>query len=322
MHPRSMAEVKNKKLEVGINKLHPQHPRRVRYEKEIRRAGRERVVKSFKLGTHSYSIALFASLLMVAPMFFAAPHNIFTFKEDVSFSVMVTPRIIDNISGKGGPEQVETPRIDPIQDKIVYSDAPIYDFSKDIELKKPLIKITKTYNHLKVLNAKMPVNSSEVSSDFGWRSPPCKGCSADHQGVDFVPGNGEPVSAIADGMVIDMGTGGGYGNFVEIYHLVSNSEGVIEEWTSLYAHLQNDSFPEDMMIGSAVKLGTVLGKVGNTGLSTGPHLHFELKINGENIDPLPLLGTYEVLIVSEEEYPDYLFVGEVIKVIETTVGYE
>lgn len=317
-----MAEVKNKKLEVGINKLHPQHPHRVRYEKEIRRAGRERVVKSFKSGTHSYSIALFAGLFMMAPMFFAAPNNISTFKEDVSSSVIAAPRVIDNISGKGGPEQVGTPRVDVVNNMVIYEDSPLYDFSKTIELKEPVVKITKIYNHLKVSNASMPVNSPEVSSGFGWRSPPCKGCSADHQGVDFVPGNGEPVFAIADGMVINMGTDWGYGNFVEISHLVSNSEGVIEEWTSLYAHLQDNSFPEDMMIGSAVKLGAVLGKVGNTGLSTGPHLHFELKINAENVDPLPLLGTYEVLIVSEEEYPDYLFVGEVIKVIEKTVGYE
>ena len=322
MHPRSMAEVKNKKLKVGINKLHPQHPYRVLYEKKIRKAGRERVVRSFRLGTHSYSIALFLALSMVAPMFFAAPNNIFTFKEDVSLSVIATPRAIDNISGKGGPEQVGTPRVDVVSNRVVYEDSPLYDFSKNIDVREPVVKITKIYNHLKVSNASMPVNSPEVSSDFGWRSPPCKGCSSDHQGIDFVPGNGEPVSAIADGMVINMGTGGGYGNFVEISHLVSNSEGVIEEWTTLYAHLQDNSFPEDMMIGSAVKLGTVLGKVGNTGLSTGPHLHFELKINGENVDPLPLLGTYEVLIVSEEEYPDYLFVGAVIKVIETTVGYE
>ena len=76
------------------------------------------------------------------------------------------------------------------------------------------------------------------------------------------------------------------------------------------------------MIGSVVKTREQIGRVGNTGVSTGPHLHFELKINDENVDPLPLLGTYEVLIVSEEEYPDYLFVGAVIKVIETTVGYE
>lgn len=265
---------------------------------------------------------IISGVYLFGPLLLVAPSEIFIFKEDVSFKAIESPRATDNLFGRGGPEQAGAPRLDPIRNRIVYEDSQMYDLSKDIVLEEPTVRVTKTYNHLKVSNAAMPVNSSEVSSDFGWRTPPCKGCSSDHQGVDFVPGNGEPVSAIADGMVINMGAGGGYGSFVEISHMVSNSEGVFEEWTSLYAHLQNNSFPENMRIGSVVEMGDFLGKVGNTGLSTGPHLHFELKINGENVDPLPLLGTHQVLVVSEEDYPDYLFVGAVIKVIETTVGYE
>ena len=168
----------------------------------------------------------------------------------------------------------------------------------------------------------MPVTDPKVSSDYGWRTPPCAECSSDHRGVDFVPGNGTPVFAITDGMVIDMGSNGGYGYFVVLKHLVANKEGVIEEWVSLYAHLKKDSFPEGLKIGSEVKTGDTIGAVGSTGQSTGPHLHFELTINGENVDPLPLLGTYEVLIVTEEEYPDYMFVGETFKVVTEEVTYE
>jgi murein DD-endopeptidase MepM/ murein hydrolase activator NlpD len=103
---------------------------------------------------------------------------------------------------------------------------------------------------------------------------------------------------------------------------MGNSEGVIEEWVTLSAHMKNDSFPEGMIIGTVVKSGDTIGAVGNTGMSTGPHLHFELTINGEHVDPLPLLGTYEVIIVSEEDHPDYMFVGENFKVVEVVTGYE
>jgi murein DD-endopeptidase MepM/ murein hydrolase activator NlpD len=86
--------------------------------------------------------------------------------------------------------------------------------------------------------------------------------------------------------------------------------------------MKNDSFPEGLIIGSVVNSGETIGAVGNTGVSTGPHLHFELFINGENVDPLPLLGTYEVIIVSEEDYPDHMFVGQTIRRVETEVRYE
>ena len=272
---------------------------------------------------HPRSMAvIMTSVYIFTPMLFVEPSEIFTREQSSKVVAVQEVRIQDYLFGKGGPEDGGIPKRDPITDTIVYEDDPRYDLSESLDIREPAITVTKTYNHLKVSNTSMPVDSPEVSSGYGWRSAPCKGCSSDHQGVDFVPGSGEPVYAISDGMVTDMGSSGGYGNYVVLKHLISNTEGVVEEWTSLYAHLQNNSFPEGMMIGSVVKTREQIGRVGNTGVSTGPHLHFELKINDENVDPLPLLGTYKVLVVSEEEYPDYLFVGEKIRSVETMVSYE
>ena len=215
----------------------------------------------------------------------------------------------DMISGKGGPENIDVFLNNYFSDEEQLED--------DVK-----VTITKKFNYYKIANTVMPTENTEVSSDYGWRSAPCKGCSSNHQGIDFVPGYGEPVFAVTDGMVIDMGVNGGYGNFIMLKHLVGNSEGGIDEWITLYAHLKTDSFVEGLKIGSVVKTGEQLAAVGSTGMSTGPHLHFELRINGENVDPLPLLGTYEVVVVSEEEKDDYLFIGEKFKVIEKIVSYE
>lgn len=230
----------------------------------------------------------------------------------------------DMVNGKGGPiEELLFTQREPLpQSEYLKLEQKVPLVFGVEEVQGPIVKEMRTLNYLKVANTTMPVTDPKVSSDYGWRTAPCGGCSSDHQGVDFTPGVGTPVFAITDGMVIEMGTNGGYGYYVVLKHLVANKEGVIEEWVSLYAHLKKDSFPVGLKIGSVVKTGDTIGAVGSTGQSTGPHLHFELKINGENVDPLPLLGTYEVLIVSEEEYPDYMFVGETFKVVETEVTYE
>ena len=233
-----------------------------------------------------------------APENYSAPHN----------SYNAEP-LGDMISGKGGPENI---------------DDFLNNYFSDEEESEDNVKvtITKKFNYYKIANTVMPADDTTVSSNYGWRSAPCKGCSSNHQGIDFVPGYGEPVFAVTDGMVIDMGVNGGYGNFIMLKHLVGNAEGNVDEWITLYAHLKTDSFVEGLKIGSVVKTGEELAAVGSTGMSTGPHLHFELRINGENVDPLPLLGTYEVVVVSEEEKDDYLFIGEKFKVVEKVVSYE
>lgn len=155
------------------------------------------------------------------------------------------------------------------------------------------VEITRM-NKLNYSNAIFPVFPATISSEFGWREAPCDECSSDHQGVDFVPGAGADVVAILDGLVVEAGINGGYGTWVVIRHIVpSISEpGEFEHWKTLYAHLEEGSIPDDVGIGSIVEKGQLIGKVGSTGTSTGPHLHFELLINNEAVDPIPLLAEY------------------------------
>ena len=166
---------------------------------------------------------------------------------------------------------------------------------------------TKKVLHVKVAETVWPVEEVAISSDFGWRTAPCEGCSSDHRGVDFVPGAGTDVYSIYQGIVVAAGWYGGYGNHVEIKHYVQNDEGVIEEWRTLYAHLQSESIPENVYVGSVVQTGQKIGLVGNTGMSTGDHLHFELLIDGEHINPMPILGHYELIEMTEDELQDWAF---------------
>lgn len=155
------------------------------------------------------------------------------------------------------------------------------------------VEITRM-NKLNYSNAVFPVFPAEISSDFGWREAPCDECSSDHQGVDFVPGAGADVVAILDGLVIEAGINGGYGTWIVVQHLVPSIDepGEFEQWETLYAHLQEGSIPYNVGVGSIVEKGQLIGKVGSTGTSTGPHLHFEILIDDVAVDPIPLMAEY------------------------------
>ena len=127
-----------------------------------------------------------------------------------------------------------------------------------------------------------PTDTHLVTSPFGPRSSPGGIGSPDHLGVDIGASYGSPIYATKSGTVILTGGpwGGGYGNYVVLDHGSGN--------TTLYAHMSSIAVDE----GETVSQGQVIGYVGSTGNSTGPHLHYEIRENGNRIDPLTYLPGY------------------------------
>jgi len=118
-----------------------------------------------------------------------------------------------------------------------------------------------------------------MSSGFGYRSAPCGACSSLHQGLDFNPGMGAPIGAVAAGTVRVSGTYFSYGTAVIIDHVIDG-----REVSTLYGHMIPGSSP--LKVGDTVEAGQFIGKVGSSGVSTGAHLHLEVLIDGETpIDP-------------------------------------
>jgi murein DD-endopeptidase MepM/ murein hydrolase activator NlpD len=123
------------------------------------------------------------------------------------------------------------------------------------------------------------VNGARITSGFGMRIHPVYGYIAMHVGWDIAVPLGTPVRAVLDGVIQFSGTNGGYGNVIRIVH--ANSIG------TAYGHL--DRFAPEIKPGVRVRAGDVIGFSGNTGLSTGPHLHFEYLIRGLPVNPANLL---------------------------------
>ncbi len=126
-----------------------------------------------------------------------------------------------------------------------------------------------------------------VSSGFGYRVSPCSGCSSDHQGVDFDPGSGARIAAIADGTVVYAGTeSGGLGVHVIVEHVIDG-----QMVQSVYGHMIYGSTA--VSVGQAVTRGQLVGLVGSTGASTGAHLHFEIRPGGGSaVEPIGWLTTH------------------------------
>lgn len=125
-----------------------------------------------------------------------------------------------------------------------------------------------------------------ITSGFGGRQVAgCSFCSTNHMGVDFAPGEGTPIGVIAAGTVIKVqANDGGFGNDVWVEHDVDG-----KQFVSVYGHMEDNSFK--VVTGQHVEVGDILGLVGSTGNSTGPHLHLEVHVDGVPVDPLAWLKT-------------------------------
>ena len=121
---------------------------------------------------------------------------------------------------------------------------------------------------------KTPINGARLSSPFGMRKHPIDGFNKMHQGTDFAAPKGTPIMASGDGIVKKAGWCGGGGNCVKIKH---NST-----YQTIYAHMSK--FAKNIRSGVRVKQGQVIGYVGSTGKSTGPHLHYEVIVNGKKVN--------------------------------------
>ena len=120
-----------------------------------------------------------------------------------------------------------------------------------------------------------PVAFRRISSIFGSRKHPIFGQWRNHTGTDYAAAEGTPVRAIGDGVVVYAGRKGGYGNMIDIRH----RNGMV----SRYGHMRN--FATGMRPGTRVTMGSTIGYVGMTGWATGPHLHFEIRVDGVAHDP-------------------------------------
>jgi len=121
---------------------------------------------------------------------------------------------------------------------------------------------------------KTPINGARLSSSFGLRKHPILGYNKMHRGTDFAAPEGTPVLASGDGKVVRARWCGGGGNCIKINH---NST-----YSTVYAHLKN--FGRGIKEGVRVRQGQIIGYVGSTGMSTGPHLHYEVIINGKKVN--------------------------------------
>lgn len=120
-----------------------------------------------------------------------------------------------------------------------------------------------------------PLTFRRISSVFGLRDHPIFGTWRNHTGTDYAAPMGTPIHAIGDGVILSVGPRGGYGNMIDIRH----SNGMV----SRYGHMSR--FARGIHPGTHVKMGETIGFVGMTGWATGPHLHFEIRVNGVAHDP-------------------------------------
>ena len=139
-----------------------------------------------------------------------------------------------------------------------------------------------------------PVKGARLSSKFGVRKHPILGFNKMHRGVDFAAKRGTPIMAAGDGRITYAGRNGSFGRFVEIKHL--------NNFKTRYAHLYK--YAKGIKKGRLVKQGEIIGYVGTSGRSTGPHLHYEVKHKNKTLNPMKLKSE-STLNVEERDMPNF-----------------
>lgn len=123
-----------------------------------------------------------------------------------------------------------------------------------------------------------PVEFTRISSRYGARRHPISNRIRNHDGVDYAARRGTPIQSTGDGRIVFQGRNGGYGNMIVISHA--------GRYSTAYAHMSR--FASSLRVGSRVEQGQTIGYVGSTGFSTGPHLHYEFRVNGQHRNPLAI----------------------------------
>ena len=177
----------------------------------------------------------------------------------------------DKLNGKGGPfindelsEKDITLAINTLMEKIEIRED-LYNKMEAMMLKQSVLKNT--------LPSLYPVDVPYRSSSYGWRHDPILGIRAFHSGLDFSAATGEPIKATASGIVTASGIAPDYGKFIKIKH----GDGL----ETRYAHASKLL----VKVGDIVSKEQIIALVGSTGRSTGPHLHYEIRLRGQSLDP-------------------------------------
>ena len=156
---------------------------------------------------------------------------------------------------------------------------------------------------LKGMFLQAPLKYKKISSKFGIRFHPILHKWLMHDGIDYVNKPGTPIKSVADGKVIYKGWLGGYGKSIKIKH----KNGYI----TLYAHLKG--YPRNIYVGKWVKQGQIIGYLGNTGLSTGPHLHFGVMKNNKWINPLKIKKSAKITLYGKKRRDFLAYIKRFVK---------
>ncbi len=136
----------------------------------------------------------------------------------------------------------------------------------------------RTGNSLERALLRTPIDGARLTSGFGKRRDPIRGYQRSHGGIDFAAPTGTPIRAAGDGVLTFIGRQRGYGRFITVRHN--------DEYTTAYAHMSG--FARGMSQGKRVKQGQIIAYVGTSGRSTGPHLHYEVRLRGKRVNPMSL----------------------------------